>query len=41
VKRQFKGRLTAPVAVVGTINGYAFRNSLMPQGDGTHSMMVS
>jgi uncharacterized protein YdeI (YjbR/CyaY-like superfamily) len=23
------------------MNGFAFRNSLMPNGDGTHSMMVS
>jgi hypothetical protein len=29
------------VAVAGTINGFPFRNSLMPEGDGTHSMMVS
>jgi Domain of unknown function (DUF1905) len=29
------------VAVRGTINGFAFRNSLMPDGDGTHSMMFS
>lgn len=28
------------VAVAGTMNGFAFRNSLMPEGDGTHSMMV-
>ena len=27
--------------VAGTINGYAFRNSLMPEGDGTHAMAVS
>ena len=31
-----KGR----VPVSGTINGSAFRHSLMPEGDGTHSMMV-
>jgi len=31
----------ARVAVTGTINGFAFQNSLMPNGDGTHSMMVS
>lgn len=31
----------ARVAVAGTINGFPFRNSLMPEGDGTHSMMVS
>lgn len=29
------------VAVSGTINGFPFRNSLLPEGDGTHSMMVS
>jgi hypothetical protein len=29
------------VSVSGTINGYPFRNSLMPNGDGTHSMAVS
>jgi hypothetical protein len=28
------------VPVAGTINGFGFRNSLMPEGDGTHSMMV-
>jgi hypothetical protein len=32
-----KGR----VAVSGTLNGFAFRSSLMPEGDGTHAMMVS
>jgi hypothetical protein len=31
-----KGR----VPVAGTINDAAFRTSLMPQGDGTHAMMV-
>ena len=31
----------ARVAVSGTLNGFAFRNSLMPEGDGTHSMMVN
>jgi hypothetical protein len=30
----------ARVAVTGTINGFSFRNSLLPEGDGTHSMMV-
>jgi hypothetical protein len=30
----------ARVAVAGTINGFAFRNSLLPEGDGTHTMMV-
>jgi hypothetical protein len=32
-----RGRL--PVG--GTINGFAFRNSLMPEGDATHAMMVN
>ncbi len=31
----------ARVAVRGTINGFPFRNSLLPQGDGTHSLTVS
>jgi hypothetical protein len=31
----------AQVPVCGTINGHPFRNSLMPEGDGTHLMMVS
>ena len=31
----------ARVPVSGTINGFPFRNSLMPEGDGTHSMMVN
>jgi len=31
----------ARLSVAGTINGFPFRNSLMPEGDGTHSMMVS
>jgi hypothetical protein len=31
----------ARVAVAGTLNGFAFQNSLMPNGDGTHSMMVN
>jgi hypothetical protein len=30
----------ARVAVTGTLNGFSFRNSLLPEGDGTHSMMV-
>jgi Domain of unknown function (DUF1905)/Bacteriocin-protection, YdeI or OmpD-Associated len=29
------------VSVKGTINGHPFYNSLMPEGDGTHSMMVN
>lgn len=31
----------ARVPVAGTMNGFAFRNSLLPEGDGTHRMMVS
>lgn len=31
----------ARVAVVGTMNGFAFQNSLMPNNDGTHSMWLS
>lgn len=31
----------ARVRVSGTINGFAFQNSLLPQGDGTHAMAVS
>lgn len=31
----------ARIPVTGTINGFPFRNSLMPEGDGTHSMMVN
>lgn len=30
----------AQVTVAGTLNGFAFRNSLLPQGDGTHAMAV-
>jgi hypothetical protein len=29
----------ARVLVAGTVNGFAFRNALLPEGDGTHSMM--
>jgi hypothetical protein len=29
------------IAVAGTVNGFAFRNFLMPTGDGTHQMMFS
>ena len=39
VEQTFGSKARIPVA--GTINGYAFENSLMPNGDGTHSMMVS
>jgi hypothetical protein len=31
----------AQVKVAGTLNGFAFRSSLMPLGDGTHRMAVS
>ena len=31
----------ARVPVKGAINGFPFRNSLVPEGDGTHCMMVS
>jgi hypothetical protein len=30
----------ARIPVAGTINGFPFRNSIMPEGDGTHAMMV-
>lgn len=39
VERAFGTR--ARVAVTGTINGFPFRNSLMPQGDGSHAMAVA
>jgi hypothetical protein len=39
VAQVFGSKSRVPVA--GTINGFPFRNSLMPEGDGTHSMMVS
>jgi len=38
VPKVFGTRARVPVA--GTINGFPFRNSLMPEGDGTHRMMV-
>jgi uncharacterized protein DUF1905/bacteriocin resistance YdeI/OmpD-like protein len=31
----------ARVSVSGSINGFGFQNSLMPNGDGTHSMPVN
>ncbi|MBI3869413.1 MAG: DUF1905 domain-containing protein [Verrucomicrobia bacterium] len=31
----------ARVPVTGTLNGHPFRNSLLPNGDGTHSMPVN
>jgi hypothetical protein len=39
VEKEFgtKGR----AAVKGTLNGFAFRTSLFPAGDGTHHMMVN
>lgn len=39
VEKAFGTKARVPVA--GTMNGFAFKNSLMPNGDGTHSMMVS
>jgi hypothetical protein len=39
VQKIFGTRARVPVS--GTLNGFAFRNSLMPNGDGTHSMMVN
>jgi Domain of unknown function (DUF1905)/Bacteriocin-protection, YdeI or OmpD-Associated len=39
VEQVFGSKARVPVS--GTINGFPFRNSLMPEGDGTHSMMVS
>ena len=29
------------VAVCGTLNGFAFRTSILPNGDGTHHMMLN
>jgi hypothetical protein len=39
VEKVFGSKARIPVS--GTINGFAFQNSLMPNGDGTHSMMVN
>ncbi len=39
VSQAFGSKSRIPVA--GTMNDFPFRNSLMPEGDGTHSMMVS
>jgi|ERR1700679_1274398 Domain of unknown function (DUF1905)/Bacteriocin-protection, YdeI or OmpD-Associated len=39
VEKEFGKKTRVPVS--GTINGFSFQNSLMPEGDGTHSMMVS
>ncbi len=38
VAEVFKSKARVPV--VGTMNGFVFRNSLMPEGNGTHRMMV-
>jgi hypothetical protein len=38
VEKEFGKKSRVPVS--GTLNGFPFRNSLMPEGDGTHSMMV-
>ena len=39
VEKEFGTKARVPVA--GTLNGFAFRTSLMPNGDGTHSMAVN
>ena len=39
VQAAFGSKARVPVA--GTLNGFAFRNSLLPNGDGTHSMAVN
>jgi hypothetical protein len=39
VEAEFGSR--ARVAVAGTINNHPFQSSIMPEGDGTHSMMVN
>ncbi len=39
VEEVFGKRSRVPVA--GTINGFRFQNSLMPNGDGTHLMTIS
>jgi hypothetical protein len=39
VEKTFGSR--ARVSVAGTMNGFAFRNSLLPLGDGRHRMAVS
>jgi hypothetical protein len=39
VEKAFSSK--ARVAVRGTINGVAFRSSIMPRGDGTHYMAVN
>jgi len=39
VEKVFGSRGRVPVA--GTMNGFAFRSSVMPRGDGTHYMAVN
>lgn len=39
VEEAFGSKARVPVS--GTMNGFAFQNSVMPNGDGTHSMMVN
>ncbi len=39
VEKTFGSR--ARVAVKGTLNGFSFRSSIFPMGDGTHFMMVN
>ena len=39
VEEKFGSKAQVPVS--GTINGHPFRNSLRPEGDGTHLMMVN
>ena len=39
VQKVFGARGRIPVA--GSLNGHPFRNSLMPEGNGTHRMMIS
>src|SRR5687768_17026063 len=39
IEKEFGSR--GRVSVKGTINGFAFRTSSFPNGDGTHHMMVN
>jgi hypothetical protein len=39
VQKEFQSR--ARVSVCGTINGFAYRSSIFPMGDGAHMMMVN
>jgi hypothetical protein len=41
LKESAKFGVRGRVAVVGSINGYAFRSSIFPMGDGTHFMAVN